>query len=69
MYVPDFITLLLECPWSLMAHYSQIFICVSLLIAQLLQGVGSFARELVNHTSWTTEVTLTDRPMSIAIIV
>ena len=38
--------------------------CV-LLITRLLRGVGRWARKPVNHTSWVTVVTPTDRPKSV----
>ena len=38
--------------------------CV-LMITQLLQGVGRWARKPVNHTSWVAVVTPTDRPKSV----
>ena len=36
-----------------------------LLITRLLRGVGRWARKPVNHTSWATVVTPTDRPKSV----
>ena len=38
--------------------------CVHL-ITRLLRGVGRWARKPVNHTSWVTVVTPTDRPKSV----
>ena len=38
--------------------------CV-LLITRLLRGVGRWASKPVNHTSWVTVVTPTDRPKSV----
>ena len=38
--------------------------CV-LLITRLLRGMGRWARKPVNHTSWVTVVTPTDRPKSV----
>ena len=37
-----------------------------LLITRLLRGVGRWAREPVNHTSWVAVVTPTDRPKSVS---
>ena len=38
--------------------------CV-LLVARLLRGVGGWAREPVDHTSWVAVVAPADRPKSV----